>query len=59
LNVITGSDHVTTEAEAIMGGENFAYMLEAWPGANIRVGAGPPHPNYIVNDGVIPFGSFV
>lgn len=42
-----------------MGGENFAYMLEAWPGANIRVGAGPPHPNYIVNDGVIPFGSFV
>src|SRR5271156_1415815 len=55
------SDDVATEADAIMGGEDFAYMLEACPGAYIQVGNGQSaevhHPKYNFNDDAIPFGS--
>jgi len=55
------SDDVATDADAIMGGEDFAYMLEACPGAYIQVGNGDSaevhHPKYNFNDDAIPFGS--
>ena len=34
------SGETTTEADALMGGEDFAYMLEACPGAYIQIGNG-------------------
>lgn len=43
-----------------MGGEDFAYMLEACPGAYIQVGNGEGadvhHPGYNFNDDAIPAG---
>jgi hippurate hydrolase len=49
------------EAPLIMGGEDFAYMLEARPGAYILVGNGDSapvhHPAYDFNDEAIPAGS--
>ncbi|GFE65768.1 M20 aminoacylase family protein [Litoreibacter roseus] len=48
------------EAPLIMGGEDFAYMLEERPGAYILVGNGDTamvhHPEYNFNDEVIPAG---
>ena len=47
-------------ADLIMGGEDFAFMLNARPGAYILVGNGPGagvhHPEYNFNDDVIPAG---
>jgi hippurate hydrolase len=55
------SSDVTTQAPALMGGEDFAYMLEVCPGAYIQVGNGDTaevhHPLYNFNDDAIPFGS--
>jgi amidohydrolase len=52
---------VDPQATAVMGGEDFAYMLEACPGAYIQVGAGDGanlhHPAYDFNDEVIPAGA--
>jgi len=52
---------VDTEAPAIMGGEDFAYMLEACPGAYIQIGNGDSaqvhHPEYNFNDDAIPAGA--
>ena len=52
---------VDPHAAAVMGGEDFAYMLEACPGAYIQVGAGGGaslhHPAYDFNDEVIPAGA--
>jgi hippurate hydrolase len=49
------------EAPLIMGGEDFAYMLEARPGAYILVGNGDTamvhHPEYDFDDNAIPAGS--
>ncbi|HTJ57230.1 MAG TPA: M20 aminoacylase family protein [Devosiaceae bacterium] len=49
------------EAAAIMGGEDFAYMLEACPGAYIQIGNGNTadvhHPLYNFNDEAIPHGA--
>lgn len=49
------------EAPLIMGGEDFAYMLEARPGAYILVGNGDTamvhHPEYDFDDGAIPAGA--
>ncbi|WP_172298211.1 M20 aminoacylase family protein [Pseudoruegeria sp. HB172150] len=54
------SPEVDAEAPAIMGGEDFAFMLEARPGAYIQIGngdtAGVHHPLYDFNDEVIPAG---
>jgi len=48
------------EAPLIMGGEDFAYMLNARPGAYILVGNGDSapvhHPEYDFNDEAIPAG---
>jgi len=49
------------EAPLIMGGEDFAYMLEERPGAYILVGNGDTapvhHPEYDFNDAAIPAGA--
>ena len=48
------------DAPLVMGGEDFAYMLEERPGAYILVGNGDTaavhHPEYNFNDEVIPAG---
>ncbi|MEO0356981.1 MAG: M20/M25/M40 family metallo-hydrolase, partial [Pseudomonadota bacterium] len=48
------------DAPLVMGGEDFAYMLEERPGAYILVGNGDTamvhHPAYDFNDDVIPAG---
>ena len=48
------------EAPQVMGGEDFAFMLEAKPGAYILVGNGDTahvhHPKYNFNDEAIPAG---
>ncbi len=49
------------EAPLVMGGEDFAYMLNARPGAYILVGNGATapvhHPEYDFNDRIIPAGA--
>ncbi|MEM8824592.1 MAG: M20 aminoacylase family protein [Pseudomonadota bacterium] len=51
---------VNTDAPRTTGGEDFAYMLEACPGAYIQIGNGPSaglhHPEYDFNDEIIPIG---
>jgi hippurate hydrolase len=58
---IVGADNVATNYPPSMGGEDFAYMLEARPGAFILVGngdsAGLHHEEYDFNDEAIPMGS--
>ena len=48
------------EAPLVMGGEDFAFMLEERPGAYILVGNGASadvhHPEYNFNDEAIPAG---
>ena len=48
------------DAPLVMGGEDFAYMLEERPGAYILMGNGDTaavhHPEYNFNDDVIPMG---
>ena len=52
---------VDTDAPALMGGEDFAYMLQVCPGAYIQIGNGDTadvhHPKYNFNDEVIPVGA--
>ncbi|MEM7471767.1 MAG: M20 aminoacylase family protein [Pseudomonadota bacterium] len=56
----TVSDAVNPEAPRVTGGEDFAYMLQACPGAYIQIGNGPSaglhHPEYDFNDEIIPMG---
>jgi amidohydrolase len=51
----------TREVDPLMGGEDFAYMLEERPGAYILVGNGDTamvhHPAYDFDDAVIPAGA--
>ncbi len=51
----------TLEVPPVMGGEDFAYMLEARPGAYILVGNGDTamvhHPEYNFDDEAIPYGA--
>ncbi|MDR0807580.1 MAG: amidohydrolase [Gemmobacter sp.] len=48
------------KADLTMGGEDFAFMLQACKGAYIQIGNGPSaklhHPAYDFNDEIIPFG---
>ncbi|MCI5075201.1 M20 aminoacylase family protein [Oricola sp.] len=57
---VVGDNAVETEAAPMMGGEDFAYMTEARPGAMILIGngntAGLHHPAYDFNDDIIPLG---
>ena len=58
------SGKVNAEAPRVTGGEDFAYMLNACPGAYIQIGIrtgdtpgpGLHHPEYDFNDEVIPLG---
>jgi hippurate hydrolase len=58
---IVGQSHVDTALPAMMGAEDFSFMLNARPGAFIWVGngesAGLHHPAYNFNDDVIPVGT--
>lgn len=58
---IAGDTHVNTTMTPIMGAEDFAYMLEARPGAFIFIGngdsAGLHHPAYNFNDDAIVYGA--
>ncbi|MGJ4997368.1 M20 aminoacylase family protein [Bradyrhizobium sp. HKCCYLS3077] len=57
---VVGPDQVKTDMPPRLGGEDFAYMLQARPGAfvfmGIGDGAGVHHPEYDFNDEVIPHG---
>jgi amidohydrolase len=58
---IVGKDSVNPNVLPVMGGEDFAFMLQKRPGAFIFTGNGDSanlhHPAYDFNDKVIPFGS--
>jgi amidohydrolase len=58
---ISGADKVNPDMPPVMGAEDFAYMLEARPGAFIFCGngdsAGLHHPAYNFNDDAIVYGS--
>ncbi len=58
---VGGIANVATDMEPVMGAEDFAYMLEARPGAFIFMGngdsAGLHHPAYNFNDDAIVYGS--
>ena len=58
---VAGQDKVDTDMAPVMGAEDFAYMLNARPGAFIFIGngdsAGLHHPAYNFNDEAIPFGT--
>jgi len=58
---IAGEANVDTALPPMMGAEDFAFMLNARPGAFIWVGngdsAGLHHPKYNFNDEVIPVGT--
>jgi hippurate hydrolase len=57
---IVGADKVEPNVTPIMGGEDFAFMLEARPGNVIWIGNGDTaachHPAYDFADAAIPFG---
>src|SRR6201988_5017357 len=56
-----GGDGAVAETDPMMGAEDFAYMLEARPGAFIFCGNGNPaglhHPAYNFNDEAIVYGT--
>jgi len=61
---IFGQDNVVREFDPTMGGEDFAYMLQARPGAYVLLGQGGGasgcwlhNPAYDFNDDVIPLGA--
>jgi hippurate hydrolase len=61
---IFGAGNVVRDAEPTMGGEDFAYLLQARPGAYVWLGqgGGPTgcflhNPGYDFNDEVIPLGA--
>ncbi|MCK1656394.1 M20 aminoacylase family protein [Bradyrhizobium sp. 151] len=57
---LVGASAVNKKQAVTMGAEDFAYMLEARPGAYIFVGNGPGagvhHPAYDFNDEALPYG---
>jgi hippurate hydrolase len=57
---VSGAERVDADADGTMGGEDFAYMLQARPGAYIFLGNGPStelHTDtYDFNDEIIPVG---
>jgi len=58
---VVGASRVDAAAPPVMGGEDFAFMLEARPGAFVFVGNGDSaklhHPAYDFNDALIPIGA--
>ncbi|MCW5696254.1 MAG: amidohydrolase [Bauldia sp.] len=57
---VAGTERVDPNTPAIMGAEDFAYMLEARPGAFIFIGngdsAGLHNPTFDFDDSIIPLG---
>jgi amidohydrolase len=57
---VSGADRVDADADATMGGEDFAYMLQSRPGAYVFLGNGDStglHTDtYDFNDAIIPVG---
>ncbi|WP_432284889.1 M20 aminoacylase family protein [Aminobacter sp. BA135] len=57
---LVGSESVNDRLRPSMGGEDFAYMLEARPGSYIELGNGPTaalhNPAYDFNDEALPYG---
>jgi hippurate hydrolase len=60
---LVGEGHVKREWPAVMGGEDFAFMLERCPGAYLVTGNGDSaevhHPRFDFNDAAIPYGAAV
>lgn len=60
VETIRGREHIDTDLTASLGGEDFAFMLNACPGAMIWIGNGPSaglhHPAYDFNDDAIALG---
>lgn len=63
---LLGSDRVVTDLEPSMGSEDFSFMLQARPGAYLRLGQGPAdgsaatplhNVHYDFNDAVLPLGA--
>ena len=58
---VVGADRVNDQAAPLMGGEDFAFMLEARPGAFVFLGMGDGndchHPAYRFNDNVLGHGA--
>jgi amidohydrolase len=61
---VAGAARVQNMAKPTMGGEDFAFMLNAKQGSYIMLGAGrgpddamPHHPKYDFNDAVLPVGA--
>lgn len=61
---VVGDENVDANCKPILGGEDFAYMLEHKPGAYILIGQGDEecvyplhHPEYDFNDDVLPIGA--
>jgi amidohydrolase len=62
---IVGEDHVDLDTKPVTAGEDFAFMLQAKPGAFIFIGNGDENdgpvfglhtPNYDINDAILPVG---
>ncbi|MGJ4997684.1 M20 aminoacylase family protein [Bradyrhizobium sp. HKCCYLS3077] len=58
---VVGGERVNDRAIPLMGGEDFAFMLEARPGAFVFIGMGPGnechHPAYRFNDNILSAGA--
>jgi len=61
---LVGAERVEREFPRMMGSEDFAYMLQACPGALVRIGNGPAedgrglhNPRYDFNDGNLTVGA--
>jgi hippurate hydrolase len=58
---VAGKDKVNTACSPLMGGEDFAFMLQERPGSFIYIGNGETaqlhHPAYDFNDEAIPIGT--
>lgn len=58
---LVGTEHVDDELPPSMGSEDFAFMLQARPGAYLRLGQGGPcglhQPRYDFNDEILPLGA--
>jgi len=62
---LVGPERVLTDGQALMAAEDFAFMLEACPGAYVWIGNGTGsqggcmvhNPHYQFNDAILPLGS--
>lgn len=64
MREIVGAENVHTDLPPTMGAEDFAFMLQAKPGAYVWIGNGPGeggcmlhNPGYDFNDAILPLGA--